>query len=144
MQKLLFLAMLLVFPLATHAQPDEEVIQTIARQTKLSASEIRQHFDSCDSGVTLTMKICASYRWMVQDVRLNKVYRQARSVARERGYEESLVKSQRAWVAYRDSVCAFEGEMGAGGGSEEGLYLLSCKEEVTKLQANRLELAIRP
>ena len=31
---------------------------------------------------------------------------------------------------------------GAGGGTAEGLYVLSCKEEVTKQQAERLEATL--
>jgi uncharacterized protein YecT (DUF1311 family) len=144
MKSHLFLSLLLIVPLVARADPDEDVIQVMARQTKLDPAEIRQHYNSCDSGVTLTMKICGSYRWMVQDTRLNRVYRDTRATARERGYEASLLKSQKAWLAYRDALCSFEGEMGAGGGSAEGLYVLSCKEELTKLQADRLESAIRP
>jgi uncharacterized protein YecT (DUF1311 family) len=89
------------------------------------------------------MKICGSYHWMIQDVRMNKAYKQMLAKAKVASYEKSLVKAQRAWLAYRDAACAFEGEMGAGGGTAEGLYVLSCKEEVTKQQAERLEAAIR-
>ena len=57
--------------------------------------------------------------------------------ATERGYADSLIQAERTWVAFRDATCTYEGQMGAGGGSEEGIYVLSCKEDLTKLQADR-------
>ena len=124
---------------ADNGAPDEQVVQHVLRNsTGLTADEIRQNYNGCD-GTTLSMKICGAYQWAVQDIRLNRAFLQARSAAKKSGYEQSLVRAQRAWIAYRDSQCAFEGISGAGGGTAEGLYVLSCKEELTKLQANRLE-----
>ena len=142
MNKYLVLIAALFVSLPAASAPDEQVVQAMTRQTSLTAEQIRGSYDACDSGVTSTMKICASYNWMVQDVRMNKVYKQAIAKARVTGYEKSMVKAQRAWLAYRDATCALEGEMGAGGGTAEGLYVLSCKEEVTKQQAERLEATL--
>jgi uncharacterized protein YecT (DUF1311 family) len=133
-----FAVAIVASPLAISAV-DEQVVQEMARKTRIPPAEIRLNYDACDSGITLKMKICASYRWIIQDIRLNLVYKQTVAKAKESGYEASLIKAQRAWVLYRDSNCTFEGEMGAGGGTAEGLYILSCKEELTKQQANRLE-----
>jgi uncharacterized protein YecT (DUF1311 family) len=125
---------------AANKTPDEKVVQHVLRNsTGLRADEIRQHYDSCDDGRTTPMKICGAYRWAVQDIRLNGAFLRARAMAKQAGYEQSLVKAQRAWLTYRDSQCDFEGVRGAGGGTEEGLYVLSCKEQLTKLQADRLE-----
>lgn len=136
---------LLLFLLASSlavAAPDEKVVQEMVRRTSISAEDIRAYYDACDSGVTLTMKICGSYHWIAEDVRLNRIYKQALAMARERGYEASLIRAQRAWLAFRDAACTYEGEMGAGGGSAEGLYVLGCKEDITKQRANRLEAGI--
>jgi uncharacterized protein YecT (DUF1311 family) len=115
----------------------------LRRTSGLSKEEIRANYNACDSGITLSMKICASYRWVTQDVRLNHLYKQSLEKARELSYEKSLIRAQRAWLAYRDATCAYEGEMGAGGGTAEGLYVLSCKEDLTKERADRLEAALR-
>jgi uncharacterized protein YecT (DUF1311 family) len=128
---------------AVAAAPDETIVHEMAKQTHMPADDIRRDYDACDSGVTLSMKICGSYRWMVEDARLNKAYKQALTKAREMGYESSLVRAQRAWLAYRDAACTYEGEMGAGGGTAEGLYVLGCKLDLTKQQADRLENSLR-
>jgi len=124
---------------AANGAPDEKVVQHVLRNSAgLTADEIRLNYDRCDS-TTLSMKICGAYRWAVQDIRLNRAFSRAKVVAKDSGYEQSLVRAQRAWLTYRDTQCAFEGISGAGGGTMEGLYVLSCKEELTKLQADRLE-----
>ena len=141
--KALGLALLLAATAHVSAAPDEAVVREMARQTGLSAEDIRRDHDACDSGVTLSMKTCASYRWRVQDARLNAVYKRALAKAREMGYEASLVKAQRAWVAFRDAACANEGKMGAGGGTAQGLYELSCMEGLTKDRTDRIESMLR-
>jgi uncharacterized protein YecT (DUF1311 family) len=125
------------------AAPDETIIQEMAKQTHLPANDIRRDYDACDSGVTLSMKICGNYRLMVEDARLNKIYKSTLAEARKWGYESSIVQAERAWITYRDAMCAYEGQMGAGGGTAEGLYVLSCKEDLTKQQADRLEKSTR-
>ena len=52
-------------------------------------------------------------------------------------------KRKRAWIAYRDAACRYEGKMGAGGGSAEVLYVLGCKEELTKQRADRLAESLK-
>jgi uncharacterized protein YecT (DUF1311 family) len=123
---------------AAIAAPDERVVQHMAKRTNISPAEIRQHYKSCDSGVTRTMKLCASYDLHAQDLRLNAVYKTALSEARESGHQNSLIASQRAWLTYRDAVCEYEGKKTADGGSMEGLIIISCKETLTKERADRL------
>ncbi|HXA46096.1 MAG TPA: lysozyme inhibitor LprI family protein [Burkholderiaceae bacterium] len=136
----LFVACTSVYALAA---PDEFVVQEMARQTKLSVDDIKKNYDACDSGVTWPMKICGSYRWMVEDVRLNKIYKRTLTKARELGYESSLQTAQRAWLTYRDAACNYEGAAGAGDGTAAGLYVLSCKLDLTKQRADRLEEGLR-
>lgn len=134
-----------VFLLATFncfAKPDEEVVKAMTKLTSLTAEEIRQDYNKCD-GNTYQMKVCASYSWVVEDVRLNKIYKQVRAKAKEAGHEQSLLASQKDWLSYRDSTCSFEGQMGAGGGTAEGLYVLSCKGRVTKERADALEMWLK-
>jgi len=134
---------LALMPIAAHSAPDEQVVLTMAKQTGLSPTEIRESYNACDSGVTRSMKICGAYRLTEQDLRLNRLYKQALTKAKEQGLEETLVKAQRAWLSYRDAQCPFEGRSNAEGGTAEGLYVLSCKLVLTKQQADRLEAIVR-
>jgi uncharacterized protein YecT (DUF1311 family) len=135
MRKLIFTVIFLLNASNCFAMADEEVVKAMTKLTSLTAEEIQQNYDRCD-GNTYQMKICASYQWVAEDLRLNKIYKEIRAKAKLMGYEQSLLQSQRAWIAYRDSTCALEGQMGAGGGSAEGLYVLSCKERITKERAD--------
>lgn len=139
MKKLFAAASIFLVSTTTIAAPDEEVVKAMVRRTDISAEEIRANYNACDSGVTWSMKICGSYHWMVEDVRLNKIYKRALVKAKEAGYEKSLIQAQRAWLTYLETDCAYEGEMGAGGGSAEGLYVLGCKQGLTKQRADHLE-----
>ena len=123
---------------SAHAAADDRIVDEMLKRTEgITAQDIRRDDDACDSGVTFSMRLCASYRWTEQDVRLDAVYRRLRAQV---GKDDlpALVHAQRAWLAYRDAQCAIEGKAGAGGGSAEGLYVLSCKEDLTRQQADRL------
>lgn len=128
-----------------HAQPQEDVIAQMLKPSHgQSEAFIRDALQHCD-GTNTQMKICASYRWTKQDMRLNRLYAEARRTANAFGnaYEPALVKAQLAWLAWRDAQCALEGAAQAGGGTLEGLYVLSCMETLTKEQADRLEAISR-
>lgn len=137
MRILIFTVSLLLNASNCLAMADEEVVKAMVKLTTLKAEEIRQDYNRCD-GNTYQMKVCASYQWVAEDLRLNKVYKEVRAKAKLMGYEQSLLQSQRAWIAYRDSSCGLEGQMGAGGGTAEGLYALSCKKRITKERADSL------
>ena len=132
-------ALMLALPNLAIAAADEAVIREMVKRTTLTPDEIREHYDGCDSGVTLYMKICAIYSWTKEDIRLNDIYAQTRAKAKELGYEASLVRGQQTWLAYRDMACAHEGDIGAGQGTYYGLYLMGCKLDLTKERADRLE-----
>ena len=123
-------------------KPDEAVIREMARQTDMREEEIRQDFNACDSGHTVRMMICARYLWVVEDMRLNRILKRALAGAKKEGYEASFVNAQRAWLVYRDALCKYEGELRAGGGRENGLYMLSCMKEVTRQRADYLRVRL--
>lgn len=137
MRKLIFTVIFLLNASNCFAMADEEVVKVMTKLTSLTVEEIQQDYNRCD-GNTYQMKVCASYQWVAEDLRLNKIYKEIRAKAKLMGYEQSLLQSQRAWIAYRDSTCALEGQMGAGGGTAEGLYILSCKKRITKERADGL------
>lgn len=134
-----FLAVIAVLANASaHAAADERTVDEMLKRTQgITAEDIRRDYDACDSGVTSSMRLCASYRWTEQDVRLDAVYRR---LLAQVGKDDlpALVHAQRAWLAYRDAQCAIEGKVGAGGGSAESLYVLSCMEDLTRQQADQL------
>ncbi len=138
MRDLFAVVVLALASAAAHATADDRVVEEMLKHTSgIGAEDIRRNYDACDSGVMRSMKLCASYRWTAQDIRLNAVYKRLREQT-DKADAVSLVNAQRAWLAYRDAECAFEGSAGAGGGTEEGLYVLSCKEDLTRQQADRL------
>ena len=134
-----FAVLLLLVSSTCAAKPDEEVVRAMTKHTTLTPEMIGKDYDACDSGVTLRMKICASYKWVEQDVRMNRAYQRVLVAAKRANSQDWLVRAQRAWISYREQECTFEGVIGAGGGSLEGLYVLSCKEQLTRQRAERLE-----
>ena len=102
----------------------------MTKHSSLTAEEIRLHYLDCDSGNYYSMFICGFYGFTIQDIKLNKDY-------------QELIKSQRLWIQYRDKTCLFDGLLGAGGGRDEGLYTISCKEDLTKERTTRIELNLK-
>ena len=120
------------------AAPDEEVVKALSKTTTLTAEEIRADYDACDSGVTLRMKICASYAFTEQDLRLNAIYKQARAKAKKEGFEKSLLASQRGWLTYLETNCQLQADAYNGQGTGWGIWYLSCKASLTRDRANAL------
>lgn len=137
MKQLLAVAMALVSATAYAAADDRVVEKMLTGKMGVTAEDIRRNYDACDSGNDFSMKVCEWYRWTEQDIRLNTVYEKLRAQM-DPGDLPYLMSAQRAWLAYRDAQCEAEGRAGAGGGSEEGLYVLACKDELTRQQADRL------
>lgn len=129
---------------AARAAADDAVVRHMLRQSSgLTADDIRQDYDGCDSGVTMKMRVCGSYRLSREDLRLNAAYAQVSAQAKKGGNAAALQKAQRAWIAFRDAQCPLEGTLGAGGGTAESLFVLACMTELTKQQADRLEAAVQ-
>jgi uncharacterized protein YecT (DUF1311 family) len=68
-------------------------------------------------GVTTLMRDCLSDEIRRQDADLNKVYRDLMVKLRPAN-KVILLKSERAWILYRDTTCDFEGSSEAGGSLE--------------------------
>lgn len=121
------------------AAPDEEVVKAMTKTTTLTAEEIRADYDACDSGITRRMKICASYGFTEQDLRLNSIYKKVRAKAKEEGFEKSLLASQRAWLTYLETNCQLQADAFNGQGTGWGIWYLGCKTGLTRDRANALE-----
>lgn len=125
------------------AAPDEEVVKAMSKTTNLTAEVIRADYDACDSGVTLRMKICASYSFTEQDLRLNRIYQRVRAKAKEGHFEKSLLASQRAWIKYLETNCQLQADAFNGQGSGWGIWYLGCKEGLTRDRASALEEIVK-
>jgi uncharacterized protein YecT (DUF1311 family) len=124
--------------LQAHAGPNEAAVLHFSKLTKIPPEDVRRDFDACD-GTTAQMMTCLGYRWAVEDLALNSVYRSARAVADSSGYAGLLVDAQRLWIKYRDSSCDFEAKLEAAGGSAEPLARYVCMARLTKVRTRDLE-----
>lgn len=109
----------------------------------------------CESPQDQTsMNICAGRDYEAADAELNAQWAETLDAAKgldadltasggdgRPGYEESLRKAQRAWIAYRDAACEYEG-FDARGGSMEPMLVSGCLARLTRLRT--LELRGEP
>lgn len=133
----LFVLLLMLVTCTAHAIDDERVIGEMARRTNLDISEIREHYKTgCESGVTFSMRICASFHFIAADLELNDTY-QALLKRLSKSSKDKLVKAQRAWVTFRDLNCEFDSS-GWEGGSGQPIIFSSCRQTVTEARTKEL------
>ncbi|MDN5787984.1 lysozyme inhibitor LprI family protein [Pseudorhodobacter sp.] len=84
-----------------------------------------------------TLNLCANQELKTADARLNKTYR---ALTRKLGPDSlnRLKKGQRAWIAYRDAICAFEAAPSQDG-SIYPMVMADCLAAVTASQTALLE-----
>jgi uncharacterized protein YecT (DUF1311 family) len=61
-----------------------------------------------------------------------------RTKAKERGFEKSLLASQRAWLTYLETNCQLQANAFNGKGSGWGIWYLGCKASLLSDRANAL------
>ena len=123
--------------LATVPEIDARAVAELARRDGLSEAAARRYAETgCDSGTTPAMTYCAEYLFLVDDLRMNDLYKQ-KVTNSDKDAVALLRKSQRAWVTYRDSACEYESSGVTG--HLHGYYVLSCQSAVTKERVARLE-----
>lgn len=101
----------------------------------------------CKNAVTQTdMNICAARDHEAADKELNAQYKKTRAAmvawdaeleGDQKGAEKALLKSQRAWIDYRDGECAAEGFQ-ARGGSLEPMLVSGCMAKLTRQRTKEL------
>ncbi|MEZ2131076.1 MULTISPECIES: lysozyme inhibitor LprI family protein [unclassified Sinorhizobium] len=101
----------------------------------------------CKNAVTQAdMNICAARDHADADKELNAQYKKTRAamLARDaelegdqKGAEKALLKSQRAWIDYRDGECEAEGFQ-ARGGSLEPMLISECMAKLTRQRTKEL------
>ena len=86
------------------------------------------------SGTTGELTQCAASAVQVADQRLNRSY-EAVMCHLEPDDREKLKSAERAWIAFRDSDCAFF----AGDGSIASMNFLLCKASLSEARAKELD-----
>ncbi|MCY1648891.1 lysozyme inhibitor LprI family protein [Caulobacter sp. SL161] len=86
---------------------------------------------------------CGEAELAVQDARLNKAYKaDMADLADSPEAKASLLKAQRAWIAFRDADCATVRAL--IGGTAAPIYLQNCHLEHTARRAQALEDLLKP
>lgn len=123
---------------AQAAEPDERAVHALARSSSLSAEEIRESYNACDSGITHSMTVCAAYTSKLEDLRVNDAYVEVLKNIKGTRAERKLRKAQSAWIAFRDATCDYESD-GWTGGTGHSMVRLSCLAKLTQDRAKQLE-----
>jgi uncharacterized protein YecT (DUF1311 family) len=82
------------------------------------------------------MNTCAALEFFRSDARLNLVYQKVLKRIDPTRLPK-LRAAQRAWLAFRDAQCAFEGSESEGG-TMQPMLVSGCKSEVTKARTEQL------
>ena len=94
-----------------------------------------------------TMTLCAGLDYDKADKELNKLWPSIKGSAEESdkgadgadgGYTKALMASQKAWIAFRDAECTWEGFQ-AHGGSLEPMLVNGCLATLTKDRIKQLK-----
>ncbi|MDO1582167.1 lysozyme inhibitor LprI family protein [Rhizobium oryzicola] len=103
---------------------------------------------NCEKADTqMEMNYCAEQDFNAADADLNAQWKVTRKALADwdkkldvdqRGAENALLKSQRAWIDYRDGECEAEG-YSAHGGTMEPMLVMSCKAELSKVRTEELK-----
>jgi uncharacterized protein YecT (DUF1311 family) len=79
-----------------------------------------------------TMNQCADQEFKKADTELNHTYRQIEARLKDdAGSKKLLVAAQRAWVAFRDAECNFQGGPPDEAGSIYPMVVASCRSALT-------------
>ena len=109
-----------------------------------------QEWNCDDPQYQAEMNMCAGLDFQRADAELNRLWPGLIASAREAdreldrqydqrpGYEETLRRAQRAWVAFRDEHCAWQGYQDARGGSMETMVYQGCRATLTRDRIRQL------
>ncbi|QIZ69947.1 lysozyme inhibitor LprI family protein [Oxynema aestuarii] len=78
------------------------------------------------------LNACEQQRWEAADLELNQIY-QSLIPQLSNNRRQQLVKAQRAWIAFRDSECAFHSSVAEGGTMQPMLYY-GCLANLTDIR----------
>lgn len=102
------------------------------------------YFHACmdrAQGVTSAMRACMANEQERLDGALNAVYSELMAMMRDPAARETLVDSERAWIAHRQSQCAFERTQQEEGSLRpmlfSGCWLKETAQRVAELEQRR-------
>ncbi len=102
--------------------------------------------DCKDPQDTMTMKLCAGRDFQKADQELNSAWAKYKTDAEDSDkatdkheYVDALLDSQRAWLAYRDAECTWQG-FEAHGGSLENEIVATCMAKLTRDRIKQLQI----
>ncbi len=78
--------------------------------------------------------------YQLKDAELNKVYKKLVTMLKSKD-KQLLLKSQRAWIAFRDSHCAFAASSYEGGSMQPSVHM-GCLSELTEKRIIELKALI--
>ncbi len=92
--------------------------------------------DCTGDGTQLDLNQCAADNFAASDAELNALYKQVRQRLRQSPDSASqLVVAQKAWIAFRDAECDFNG-INYEGGSMQPMIIWDCRNRLTRLRAD--------
>ncbi|WP_352606945.1 lysozyme inhibitor LprI family protein [Mesorhizobium sp. M0488] len=82
-----------------------------------------------------TMNECAGKAFEAADKKLNNAYKQIEGRLKgDAASKKLLVDAQRAWVAFRDAECSFQGGPRDAAGSMYPMVVFGCQETLTDIR----------
>ncbi len=103
------------------------------------AGSYRVSIDCMDYSSSVEMARCASEAYSIADTKLNSTY-QTLTAKLSQTQKNELVKSQTAWIKFRDNECAFRSGYYKGGRLYQlGFFQSKCLTYVTEQRTKDLE-----
>jgi len=103
----------------------------------LAFSRVAMAETLCNSKVTRELETCAKNNFELSDKQLNGAYKDI-ALKFSEGDRQTLMKAQRAWVAYKEKTC--QGAYDATSpGEEAGVDKWTCLDEITKTRTRELQ-----
>jgi uncharacterized protein YecT (DUF1311 family) len=97
--------------------------------------------NNCYSQTQIEINDQASADYRDSDAKLNKVYNQLIKLVTSKKEKALLIKSEHAWIAFRDAQANFKQEQYDGGSMQASLYFAEMKD-LTTARIKQLEEAI--
>ena len=131
----------------------KSVIAFLAFTVFASPALAQDEPDCTDPTTQMDMTACAVIDYNKADTVLNEVWAEAIAEAKNfdildtiddgrPGYEETLRSAQRAWIAFRDASCNYEGYF-ARGGTMEPMLVNQCLARLTGERTKQLRQLIQ-
>ena len=110
-------------------------LATLLLAAPLFAGVARAADDCANASDQATLDACAGKDFDAADKKLNDAYKQITDRLKDNaGSKKLLVDAQRAWVAFRDAECNFQGGPPETAGSVRPMVVANCQAGLTTLR----------